>query len=303
MFENFYSHFLWNIQFKQFFLIIFLYSPEIKKKLNELVETLKKKLKSKFARQLKAFTQNDFILMEKYQLVFEPIARALDVLQREKDNSQGWIIPVLQSMKLRTSLIEESNNIVRDFKNILIKIIDKRFGHYLEINASNKTLLLAAVTHPRFKSSFIMDKENEDFVKDILVEECKQMCDDTNRDTVGTNVDDPVQHDIAQPERNSQQDDFIITFATDNNARRKSIENQIETEVSSFLVDSRKEVEMLNDYRYIKSVYYKYNTTLSSSAPIERVFSLTKMIFTPSRNRISADNFEKTIMLKHNECN
>lgn len=264
--------------------------------MNDLIEALKRKLKSKSARHLKLLTQNDFILIEKYELVFEPIARALDVLQKEKDNSQGWIIPVLQSMKLRISLIEETNNIIRDFKKTMEKLIDIRFGHYLQMNATNKDLLLAAVTLPRFKSTFIMNKDDETFVRNLLVRECKKMCDNT----VDTVVDDVVHSNIVEPEVNSTRDDFIITFGTNENGRRKSMENLIETEITHFLVDPRKEIDMLNDYHYIKAVYYRYNTTLSSSAAVERVFSQTQMIFTPRRNRISADNFAKTIMLKHN---
>lgn len=79
-----------------------------------------------------------------------------------------------------------------------------------------------------------------------------------------------------------------------------TIDSQIETEVSQFLRDVRVENSILRDYRYIQPVFYKYNTTLSSSAPVERVFSQSLIIFTPRRNRISADNFEKTLFLKHN---
>lgn len=93
---------------------------------------------------------------------------------------------------------------------------------------------------------------------------------------------------------------MIITYAVSRNARRFSIENQIETEVARYLSDTCCELKMLDDYRCIRAVFFKFNTTLSSSAPVERVFSQTMMIFTPRRNRLSADNFERTLILKHN---
>lgn len=57
----------------------------------------------------------------------------------------------------------------------------------------------------------------------------------------------------------------------------------------------------METWNILKSVLINYNTTLSSSAPVERVFSQTSLIFTPRRNRLSADSFEKIVFLKHNK--
>lgn len=106
----------------------FIHRSEIKSKLNDLIDALKANLASSSAKQLKRLTAHDFTLLEKYEEVFEPVARALDILQGETNNSQGYIIPVLQSMKMRILAIEEANNIVRDFKDTLLKQVDNRFG-------------------------------------------------------------------------------------------------------------------------------------------------------------------------------
>lgn len=65
-------------------------------------------------------------------------------------------------------------------------------------------------------------------------------------------------------------------------------------------MDSNKETSILDQYPTVRAVFYKYNTTLPSSASVERVFSQSQMIFTPRRNRITSENFEKTLILKHN---
>lgn len=66
-------------------------------------------------------------------------------------------------MKHRVTVIEESSSIARDFKEAMIKAIDNRFKEYFVFSVSNKDLLLAATSLPRFKTGFI---ERDD---DILI--------------------------------------------------------------------------------------------------------------------------------------
>lgn len=75
----------------------------------------------------------------------------------------------------------------------------------------------------------------------------------------------------------------------------------MEAEVERFFDDDRQDVNILNEYPHIREVYLRHNTTLSSSAAIERVFSLSALIFTPRPNRINATNFEYALLLKLNK--
>lgn len=76
----------------------------------------------------------------------EPVAQSLDVMQRELRSSQGYILPVLTSMKHRIEQIKESPNIVQDFKTAMIQAIDNRFQKYFSFDPSNDELLLASIT-------------------------------------------------------------------------------------------------------------------------------------------------------------
>lgn len=264
--------------------------PEIQSKLNKLSEKLKLDLNSNSAKQLKVLTTNNFSVMQQYEKVLGPVARALDILQGELNNSQGDILPVLLSMKTHISRLIDSNNIVRDFKATILKLIDTRFGSYFEYNASNKDFLLAAVTLPRFKMNFIADDADKIYVKNLLINECKKMCRE-NGDEI---------ENIQRADRVNTENDFIISFESNSISRRHSIENVVESEISQYLMDSNKETSILDQYPTVRAVFYKYNTTLPSSASVERVFSQSQMIFTPRRNRITSENFEKTLILKHN---
>lgn len=127
------------------------------------------------------------------------------------------------------------------------------------------------------------------YVKQLPVAECKKL---RNENTAFKNRSQSL------PIQSTSTDDFIITF--DRDVRRISIDGEIESEVSRFLCDERKENAILNKFPHIREFYFKFNTTLLSSAPVERVFSQSMMISTPRRNRFSALHFEQTLLLKHN---
>lgn len=173
----------------------------------------------------------------------------------------------------------------------MLKAIENRFASYFLFEESNKDLLLAAITIPSIKTSFIKEDDNIIFTKNLLIAECKK---------IRTNIseDNTVQPEPSwQPENH---DNFIVSYSSAGDFRRNSIENETESEVSRFLCDIRTDNSILNEYPKVRAVYYKFNTTISSSAPVERVFSQSLMIFTPRRNRLSASHFEQALLMKHN---
>ena len=50
----------------------------------------------------------------------------------------------------------------------------------------------------------------------------------------------------------------------------------------------------------IKAVFMKTNTTLPSSAAVERLFSCAGLILTPIRARVTDANFEAKVLIKYN---
>lgn len=270
--------------------IVQLNKPEIRAKLNELITALKVRLTSNTSIQLRLLNSNDFLVMAEYEKVFLPVSKSLDILQGDKINSQGWIMPVLLSMYQRVEEAATVSNIGRDFKTLMLKLIKNRFSENFKFNSSNKDFILSAVSLPRFKMTFLKNDEDKLFVRNLLLDECKILVD--VRDNVNENV---------ETVQSVENDDFLISFERSRNDRRNSIDNKIDAEVSQYLLDGRIENEILNEYKYIRAVFITYNTTLSSSAPVERVFSQTSLIFTPRRNKLSADSFEKIVFLKHNK--
>lgn len=261
--------------------------PEVQKNLNTLIQRLKSEIKS--AAHLQNLTNNDFSVMKHYINVMKPVAQSLDTLQGEYNSSQGFILPVLVSLKHRVSIIETTTNIIRDFKAAMLKVIDDRFRNYFSFGENNKDLLLASLTIPKFKTNFISNDDDIIYAKNLLIEECKKL--NVYNEGADNNLNE------APPTEDS---DFLISFATAGATRRNSVDHDIESEVSRFLCDTRIDTTILNEYPRVRAVFFKYNTTLASSAPVERVFSQSLMIFTPRRNKLSALHFEQALLLKHN---
>ena len=76
--------------------------------------------------------------------------------------------------------------------------------------------------------------------------------------------------------------------------------NSTKTQVSAYLADAERSLSMLHRYPVVKATFIYYNTTIPSSAPVERLFSLGGQIETARRNRLSDSSFEKLLLLKAN---
>lgn len=170
----------------------------------------------------------------------------------------------------------------------MLQVIDKRFDSYLKFDSQNRELILTALSNPLSKGDFIEKDEDFEFSKQLLIAECH-------------NIKEPVQtNQVVDDTQNTQCQGFLVTFSSRRMARANSVDDDIQIEVKNYLSESQTDYKILHKYPLIKAIFFKYNTTLSSSAAVERVFSQSLMIFTPRRNRISSDHFEQVLLLKHN---
>lgn len=262
-------------------------SFKAKLKINVLIQKLKKELNS--ARNLSYLTTNDWSVIEEYLKVTRPVALALDQLQAETNGSQGFIMPTLIVMKQKVFNLS-GTSMTTEFRRAMIAVINARFSTYCEINENNRELILAAISLPRFKDSFCMgNQELKNNAKLILISECFKYSDES----VTLADDNPRTDDVGDD------DDFFAQLNVQM-IRRNSTENQIEAQVQRYLSDDRKYDSILNEYPLVRNVYYRHNTTLSASAVVERLFSQSLIIFAARRNRISSENFEKTLLVKYN---
>jgi len=68
----------------------------------------------------------------------------------------------------------------------------------------------------------------------------------------------------------------------------------------NYLTEANTSLSSLQSYPAVQAVFVRYNTSLTSSAAVERLFSCAGLIATSQRNRLSDSTFEKLLMLKAN---
>lgn len=256
-------------------------------KMNAYIEALKTNMNS--AAHLSKLDKDDWTMINIYIKVMKPVATALDILQGEKDCGQGFILPCLVTMKQNLQSLT-GGNVLKTCRDTMLTVIDKRFKLFYKIDDSNKELILASISVPRFKTDFVERDIDCNIMKEILIAECKdlQAVSEENYSENGNETE------ISAP------NDFFISYASRRDTRRRSFDLIIEEEVKRYLEDNRIDNAMLISYPNIKNIFYRCNTTLSASAAVERVFSQSAMIFTPRRNRLLTENFERLLLVKHN---
>lgn len=86
-------------------------------------------------------------------------------------------------------------------------------------------------------------------------------------------------------------------------ASRRDLKRKAELEFLQYLNDLDSQITSLNSYPTMKRLFYKYNTCLPSSAPVERLFSFAEIINAPRRHALSDAHFEQLVLLKANRIN
>jgi len=86
-------------------------------------------------------------------MVMTPVAAPLDIPQGEQQCALGYVLPTISTLKKKLNC--DDIECTASLRDSLLQGIQKRFRAYF----ADKEFLVAAVTHPRFKLSWIDDAE------------------------------------------------------------------------------------------------------------------------------------------------
>lgn len=257
--------------------------------------------RNKNAKSLESITVVEWRVLKDYCSCLQPIAIALDILQGEKRSCQGYILPTLYSIKAALNEQLENSVYVSEFGNFFhecaLKSIEFRFSEAMKIGDENKDLILAAAIHPNFKLTWIDNETDREYVQTLLINTYVELA-NSKRETT-PEISNSLA-DSESTESGSTESSFFkrIRFSE----RRTSSDDTTTLYIWKYLlqpVDDQNLVQV-RAQPLIEELFKKYNTTLASSAAVERIFSRALIIFTSRRNKISDGNFEKILFIHVN---
>ncbi|EFN79485.1 hypothetical protein EAI_12439, partial [Harpegnathos saltator] len=260
----------------------------IKNHLNEICNRLDKP----------RFKMIEIEFFEEYTIVMKSLACILNLLQVENYCYLGYVLPALLQLKINLQTLHELPN-CEPLRNALIDGINKRFGNTVLNFGSicSKPYIIPSVTIPKLKLKLlnliseagIFSKAtlNHEYCKNLLITEAKKYVCLKNETRISSD----------DSSASSVEDEQFLKFLIDQD-NVGTIDNAIGMEVLSYLSDEQKDIASIAHYPHMKHLFLKFNTIISSSTPVERLFSIGGQILKPQRNRLSDDMFEAFLICK-----
>uniref|UniRef100_A0A3P9L5X5 BED-type domain-containing protein n=1 Tax=Oryzias latipes TaxID=8090 RepID=A0A3P9L5X5_ORYLA len=221
--------------------------------------------------------------LKEYVTVFHPLAFALELFQAEQKCYLGLVIPTVLSLKNKLNEQKDAANYFSDVIKSIVVAIEVRFQ---ELFTSTEAKIATATT-PQFRLWWMAASEREEMCS-LLATEASQM--------------DPCSTTEANTSRSlstiKSEDDFFSYGSAKTTVKIQQW--GVTEEVRKYVEGTGKSLECLQDFPRVKQLFLKYNTTLPSTAPVQRLFSQKGNLVTSQRNSLTDDYFERIQLLRYN---
>ena len=250
---------------------------ELKENLDKICEALK----------LPKFARTEMEFLAEYKATVEPLAITLDGLQGDEHCYYGMLLPKLTQLRYRLEKLHMSTlQYCGALVNALLVGLTTRFQQFWQLEISDvivREAVLAAVAHPQYKLKWLPPDKRDNVTQLFLnsVIRLNSASGAAVTTAAAVNTDDDYGYEETTPAQNVMQNFEQVT-------------------VMQYLTDNDVTVETLHKYNVVKQMFLRFNASLPSSAPVERLFSVAGLIETPRRNRLSDKMFEKLTLLTLN---
>ncbi|XP_063742614.1 uncharacterized protein LOC134866395 [Eleginops maclovinus] len=245
------------------------------------------------ALQLPPFREVELDYIEEFCRVLRPIAISIDRLQGQSACYYGELLPTLFTIQAKLEDLQASN--LRYCSHVLQATIagfKKRFHNFLMLEHDVNEAILDTTTHPYFKMRWLPQRlaSEKRRIQQLMLH---------SADELGL----LSESDGTTPSTEENDEFFVFTDqGTVNQLEAEALpsHSKAELETLHFLEDPRKDLASLNAYPLMKQLFVRFNTTLPSSAPVERLFSFAGLVNRPHRRSLTPDMLEKLVVLKNN---
>jgi hypothetical protein len=270
----------WNSHFDSYSFIL---HEDIKPKINQVFRKI----------GLEPLKQSEFDVMEEYVLVMKNVAIALDGLQGESTGYvYGLLLPTISTLVRRLGSLHFKNSGMGIMRDHVLQDVRTRFNYLMDpLSDDASDAFLATMTHPTLRKFILLDSTIKKKAQEIFLEKLRDFVNEDNN---------YVSAAVAQPTIKTPLLKFLDLPSTSQTAVSRDISQD---EGIDFLSDmSDESLSLLRKYPSVKRMYMRYNVTMPSSAPVERLFSYAGMVFTKKRNRLTDEHLEQYVLLKANRA-
>ncbi|XP_062377694.1 uncharacterized protein LOC134066384 [Sardina pilchardus] len=222
---------------------------------------------------------NEICFLKEYVEVLKPLAMSLNIFQGEDRCFFGLALPTLLTLKHRLMEKKTKTCIFPDIIDALLAGIDRRFAPIF----SNQNAKLASATMPQFRLWWLSPAERGDLQTALMGEAA-------HIDPDAEDAEDESDSDDVKLE-----DEFFNFGPGDSSNQRGP-----KLEVQRYLESTTKTLQCLQDYPSVTKLFLKFNTILTSSAPIDRLFSHGGGVSTPQQSGLSDEHLEQLLLLRYN---
>jgi len=259
--------------------------------------------------KLTPFTTEDWGYIKEFVTVATPVATALDCLQGDGTSYLGLLLPTIWITKTNITklLIEDNGTKLKYCKKMAQKMVaslETRFGPM----SDDLECRLASGFHPRFRKLFWLDTEEaKTKLKAEMIKAVAELL--RKRGDAPVEVAEVPELPVSRGSTSNAVvpvlDAVFANFALPASTRtmgglyeknaEKLVTDWCNTEASGTLDD----FAFCSDKNFIQ-LFVRYNTTVCSSAAVERFFSAGRDILRPKRYSMSDATFNALMFLRGN---
>lgn len=221
------------------------------------------------------FTENDINFFKEYVIILEPIATAIEYLQ--KNNCYyATLLPMIYSMKDNLMDVKNQGKIqlCQTLLTTILSAVEHKFQYLFEFdNEKCHPALISTCTHPFFKMRWLKGdrKIHTNQILNLLVKVAKEYDDGIKENNINQQ---PAVDDFEEEPSKKK---FKFSFDT-TSSEETDDEMMIQMDFMSFLKkpcqNNDNNLEELKQHPWVQKLFIRYNSIISSAAALERSFPL-----------------------------